>query len=182
MSPLKRLKALTDTAAPSDAVSNAVHGNADDAEVARRLHEQLNGPESPTNAPLVRHITRQRKAPVFYKPEACLSAKTCSDMLAAARLHSSIQSPISCVPWVLMCMDLKNTYSALLVALLVSSLDMAAAFMVCLVQCSSSVGMAGIMEQTVASRITQRQMGTCRLQPANSRKCPGSCGAYSKAL
>ena len=71
ISPLKRLKPSADSA-PQSGVTIAAAGatgNADDAEVARRLHEQLNGPESPTNAPLVRHITRQRKAPTFYKPE-----------------------------------------------------------------------------------------------------------------
>lgn len=65
-SPLKRLKPSAESSA---APASGAPGNADDAEVARRLHEQLNGPESPTNAPLVRHITRQRKAPTFYKPE-----------------------------------------------------------------------------------------------------------------
>ena len=73
ISPLKRLKPSADLTAQPGAAPAATGGtgNADDAEVARRLHEQLNGPESPTNAPLVRHVTRQRKAPTFYKPEVC---------------------------------------------------------------------------------------------------------------
>ena len=36
-----------------------------DEEMARRLHEQLNGPDSPTAAPVTRRV---RKPPEFYKP------------------------------------------------------------------------------------------------------------------
>lgn len=49
--------------------TTAAHIDSDDAELARKLHEQLNGPDSPTAAPITRHITRVRKAPTFYKPE-----------------------------------------------------------------------------------------------------------------
>ena len=74
-SPLKRLKPSEDaeaaTAADTDA-SPGAHVDSDDAELARKLHEQLNGPDSPTAAPITRHITRVRKAPTFYKPEVQL--------------------------------------------------------------------------------------------------------------
>ena len=71
-SPLKRLKPSDDVEAPQaghTGLSAAAHIDTDDAELARKLHEQLNGPDSPTAAPITRHITRVRKAPTFYKPE-----------------------------------------------------------------------------------------------------------------
>jgi len=72
-SPLKRLKP-SDEHEGQQSADNAhpVHVDSDDAELARKLHEQLNGPESPTAAPITRHISRVRKAPVFYKPEVLL--------------------------------------------------------------------------------------------------------------
>lgn len=74
-SPLKRLKASDDVEAPKagdTAASPGAHVDSDDAELARKLHEQLNGPDSPTAALITRHITRVRKAPTFYKPEVLL--------------------------------------------------------------------------------------------------------------
>ena len=68
-SPIKRLKPSEGENVQVDGFSNAVPLDSDDAELARKLHEQLNGPDSPTAAPITRHITRVRKAPVFYKPE-----------------------------------------------------------------------------------------------------------------
>ena len=71
-SPLKRLKPSAHAeAAQADGLdpSAAPHVDSDDAELARKLHEQLNGLDSPTAAPITRHITRVRKAPTFYKPE-----------------------------------------------------------------------------------------------------------------
>ncbi|DBB01072.1 TPA: hypothetical protein ACH3X1_000969 [Trebouxia sp. C0004] len=71
-SPLKQLKPSDEHEGqqqqPADN-AHPVHVDSDDAELARKLHEQLNGPESPTAAPNTRHISRLRKAPVFYKPE-----------------------------------------------------------------------------------------------------------------
>lgn len=73
-SPLKRLKQSEREGHPSDAAdqANPVHVDSDDAELARKLHEQLNGPDSPGAAPITRHMGRVRKAPVFYKPEVML--------------------------------------------------------------------------------------------------------------
>ncbi len=68
-SPLKRLKQSDDQGQHQTGGGDVVHVDSDDAELARKLHEQLNGPDSPTAAPITRHITRVRKAPVFYKPE-----------------------------------------------------------------------------------------------------------------
>ena len=68
-SPIKCLKPSEGEDSQVDGFSNAVPLDSDDAELARKLHEQLNGPDSPTAAPITRHITRVRKAPVFYKPE-----------------------------------------------------------------------------------------------------------------
>ncbi|DBA69521.1 TPA: hypothetical protein ACH3X2_012722 [Trebouxia sp. C0005] len=71
-SPLKRLKPSDEVEGQQQQLGNnahPVHVDSDDAELARKLHEQLNGPESPTAAPITRHISRVRKAPVFYKPE-----------------------------------------------------------------------------------------------------------------
>ena len=65
-SPLKRLKACEDQMDGTGA-KDAI--DSDDAELARKLHEQLNGPDSPTAVPITRHASRVRKAPVFYKPE-----------------------------------------------------------------------------------------------------------------
>ncbi len=74
-SPLKRLKPSDEREGQQQQSADnphAVHVDSDDAELARKLHEQLNGPESPTAAPITRHISRVRKAPVFYKPEVLL--------------------------------------------------------------------------------------------------------------
>ncbi|KAL0047032.1 hypothetical protein WJX82_004759 [Trebouxia sp. C0006] len=71
-SPLKRLKPSDEHEGQQQQSADdahPVHVDSDDAELARKLHEQLNGPESPTAAPITRHISRVRKAPVFYKPE-----------------------------------------------------------------------------------------------------------------
>lgn len=71
-SPLKRLKSSDEHEGQQQQSADdahPVHVDSDDAELARKLHEQLNGPESPTAAPITRHISRVRKAPVFYKPE-----------------------------------------------------------------------------------------------------------------
>ena len=75
-SPLKRFKPSGNAeAAEADGVdpSTGTHVDSDDAELARKLHEQLNGPDSPTAAPITRHITRVRRAPTFYKPEVLLA-------------------------------------------------------------------------------------------------------------
>ena len=74
-SPLKRLKPSDEHQGQQQQSADdahPVHVDSDDAELARKLHEQLNGPESPTAAPITRHISRVRKAPVFYKPEVLL--------------------------------------------------------------------------------------------------------------
>lgn len=74
-SPLKRLKASEEVEVPTAgeaATRPGAHVDSDDAELARKLHEQLNGPDSPTAALITRHITRVRKAPTFYKPEVLL--------------------------------------------------------------------------------------------------------------
>lgn len=74
-SPLKRLKPTDEHEGQQQQSAvhvPPVHVDSDDAELARKLHEQLNGPESPTAAPIARHISRVRKAPVFYKPEVML--------------------------------------------------------------------------------------------------------------
>ena len=75
-SPLKRLKQSEREGHQAEAAdkANPVHVDSDDAELARKLHEQLNGPDSPGAAPITRHMGRVRKAPVFYKPEVILPA------------------------------------------------------------------------------------------------------------
>ena len=91
-SPLKRLKPSEDAEAPQAepaGPSAAANADSDDAELARKLHEQLNGPDSPTAAPMARHITRVRKAPTFYKPEvpiSCMPHMSCTAMLLRAGL------------------------------------------------------------------------------------------------
>ena len=75
-SPIKRLKATDGPdKVQADNASNPAQLDSDDAELARKLHEQLNGPDSPAAAPITRHITRVRKAPMFYKPEVLLCLK-----------------------------------------------------------------------------------------------------------
>ena len=73
-SPLKRVKTGKEEGDPWGCVS--------DEEMARRLHEQLNGPESPVASG--RHI-RTRKKPTFYQP-AQVSAAACGLRVQAA-LH-----------------------------------------------------------------------------------------------
>ena len=91
-SPLKRLKQSEREGHPTDAAdtANPVHVDSDDAELARKLHEQLNGPDSPGAAPITRHMGRVRKAPVFYKPEVKLPALvTAQHAYPAAPWHLS---------------------------------------------------------------------------------------------
>ena len=90
-SPLKRLKPSEDvdaSTAGNNAASPGACVDSDDAELARKLHEQLNGPDSPTAAPITRHITRVRKAPTFYKPEVQLASRfRCNAQHPASALH-----------------------------------------------------------------------------------------------
>ena len=69
-SPIKRLKA-SDGSEKADQASNAAQLDSDDA-------------DSPTAAPITRHITRVRKAPMFYKPEVLLFSSLM--MLHAAKI------------------------------------------------------------------------------------------------